>query len=768
VRITGISVVWAFAAPSVPVPPANALEHAFFAALTDAAKVIAIRTSAAGDFSTYTLSIVNSGDDLTTPAGFDPRLSSVDFSFKVECPSDFDCEAPAVCPPSALSAPRIDYLAKDYGSFRQLMLDRLSAIMPAWTERNPSDLQVALIEVLAYAADHLSYFQDAVATEAYLGTARKRVSVRRHARLLDYQMHDGCNARAWVFIEAANGVVGQLLPGPATDSEGDGEPGTLLLTQTNLASGAIASAQQSAALLAGALPFETMHDVVLYTAHNEIDFYTWSDDQCCLPKGAVSATLSNPGNDINLKVGDALLFEEKLSPVTGAAADADPTHRCVVRLTAVTPGNDPLDDSPIIEIEWAADDALPFPLCLSTLIETAGGPTPIENLSVARGNLVLADHGLTISGEALQPAVVPQGKPYRPQLQNPGITFRVPYVDETARQQAAASVAAQDPRAAGPAISLTNGAIWQPQRDLLESDRFAHEFVVETEDDGSATLRFGDGELGALPVSGLSATYRTGNGTAGNAGAGAIVNAVTAVAGIASLRNPLPAMGGIDPETITEVRNYAPQAFRTQERAVMDTDYSVIAATFPQVQKAVATLRWTGSWYTWFVTADRADGLALDQPFRQGLSGFLDAYRLAGYDLEIEPPVFVPLDIAFTVCVSPGYFRSNVEQALLDTFSNRDLPDGRRGFFHADNFSFGQPVYLSRIIAAAMQVPGVHWVDTDDRPPKPNRFQRWGQLPAGETAAGEIDFGRLEVARLDNDPNAPENGRIEFFMEGGL
>ena len=29
---------------------------------------------------------------LDTPPGFDPQLSAVDFSFKVECPSDFDCE----------------------------------------------------------------------------------------------------------------------------------------------------------------------------------------------------------------------------------------------------------------------------------------------------------------------------------------------------------------------------------------------------------------------------------------------------------------------------------------------------------------------------------------------------------------------------------------------------------------------------------------------------------------------------------------------------
>lgn len=70
------------------------------------------------------------------------------------------------------------------------MLDRLANIIPDWQERNPSDIGIAAVEVLAYAGDHLSYFQDAVATEAYLDTARRRVSMRRHARLLDYPMHE--------------------------------------------------------------------------------------------------------------------------------------------------------------------------------------------------------------------------------------------------------------------------------------------------------------------------------------------------------------------------------------------------------------------------------------------------------------------------------------------------------------------------------------------------------------------------------------------------
>ena len=78
------------------------------------------------------------------------------------------------------------------------MLDRLAVTLPAWTERHAPDIWITLVELLAYIGDDLSYYQDAVATEAYLKTARRRVSVRRHARLVDYRLHDGCNARAWV------------------------------------------------------------------------------------------------------------------------------------------------------------------------------------------------------------------------------------------------------------------------------------------------------------------------------------------------------------------------------------------------------------------------------------------------------------------------------------------------------------------------------------------------------------------------------------------
>ena len=165
------------------------------------AKALNVRLDKYGDFSIYTLRLVTDTDDSAPPDKIDPMFAAVDFSFKVDCPTDFDCQPRCDCPPAVREEPEIDYLAKDYASFRRLMLDRMSALMPAWQERNAADLGVALVETLAYVGDHLSYQQDAVATEAYLGTARRRVSVRRHARLVDYPMHDGCNARAWVQVQ---------------------------------------------------------------------------------------------------------------------------------------------------------------------------------------------------------------------------------------------------------------------------------------------------------------------------------------------------------------------------------------------------------------------------------------------------------------------------------------------------------------------------------------------------------------------------------------
>lgn len=162
----------------------------------------------AGDTSRYRLSLVET-DPYDRPGtqpyrGFDQRYHSAHFSFRPDRPTPFDCKEDEQPTAAAFpDTPVVDHTARDYDTIRKLLLDRLALTTPDWVERNPADLGVALVELLAYTGDQISYQQDAVATEAYLDTARRRVSVHRHVRLIDYAMHDGCTARAYVTVESA-------------------------------------------------------------------------------------------------------------------------------------------------------------------------------------------------------------------------------------------------------------------------------------------------------------------------------------------------------------------------------------------------------------------------------------------------------------------------------------------------------------------------------------------------------------------------------------
>ncbi len=213
--------------------------------------------------------------------------SGVDFSFKVNCPSDFDCAPVCTCEPPVFAEPDINYLAKDYQSFRQLIFDRFSVLVPEWTERHAADIGVMLIEVLAYTGDYLSYYQDAVATEAYLDTARQRISVRRHARLVDYILHEGCNARAWVCVE----VDSDLALDAADVSFITGNSDVLVQTQNTLNWEDLQDVPSESYEVFEPLVADRWAPIQLFKAHSAIPFYTFGEARCCLESGSRSATL---------------------------------------------------------------------------------------------------------------------------------------------------------------------------------------------------------------------------------------------------------------------------------------------------------------------------------------------------------------------------------------------------------------------------------------------------------------------------------------------
>ena len=693
-------------------------------------KVLTVTVTGPGDFSTYRLRLV---DPVTgaTPLGFDPQLSEISFSFKAGCPIRFDCRPQVSCPPPTPSSFVRDYLAKDFDSFRQLMLDRLATTIPDWRDRNAADQQVMLVELLAYVADRLSYEQDAVATEAYLGTARRRVSVRRHARLLGYRVHEGCSSRAFVQVDVqsvqplARGR--QFLTGPAEDPE--------------------------------SLVFESLHDLPARPEHNRIELYTWTDEECCLPRGTTRATLAGEP-PTSLVVGDFLLLEEVAGTASGAPQDADRSHRHVVRLIEVSPGTDPLDGTPVVRVAWTDEDALPFPFRISAMTTADDGTQRRSVVGLARGNVVLVEHGATVA----EPVELIEGLDvagrWRPTLPAGRPTWSAPFRPELP----ASRQLDLDPRGALPQVWVKDADDndFDPVPDLLGSLPEDAHFVVEPDDDGVTTLRFGDGTYGRAPDPERrhQASYRTGHGTVGNVGPEAISLLHPAEVDV-MVRNPLAATGGVDPESTEKVRTDAPQAFRVQERAVTEADYGTLLTERGKgVQRAAGRMRWTGSWYTAFVTVDRTGGLPVDRSFRETVRRFLDGYRMAGVDVDVSSPRPLPLEIELLVCADPSRFNTDVERDVLDALSSRVLPSGRRGLFHPDRFTFGTPVHLSQVYATVLGVAGVATV-------RATRFRRYGESDRGELTAGVIRVHDLEIAQLANDPDVPERGLLTVSVAGG-
>lgn len=780
-----------------------------------------------GDFSTYILRV----DD---PA-LDGDLAEACFSFKAGCPTRFDCRRLVDCPPEELDEPALDYLAKDYQSFRRLMLDLIPTRNPGWIERLPADLGMALVDLFAYVGDYLSYYQDAAGTEGYLDTCLHRISAARHARLIDYRMHHGRNAVTYIHFIAEPGpdrgvpAGAKLLTRVSQPLRGESDPPGLVLPEDADFDGDSA--------LADAVVFETTAFTRVTDLHNELRIHTWGNTECCLARGAREAFLygvPTAGADPNafrpeLRAGDYLLLEEVRSAVTGTVADANPRRRQVVRLVSVEETEDPVYRQVLIgrqltprsgnaqasllllRVTWGVADELRFPLCLSADTPETG---PIDPVAIARGNVAPADHGRTVerqtnvvtdvkdSKQADRPPSPALGRWPLPWRADAPLTHQAmpdePQYAADNRLLTGRHDLERDVRQVMPAIVLTlafpgsEEERWSPVPHLLDSGPYDQHFVAEIDNQGAAVLRFGDDRYGRRPlgVERVAARFRVGAGRDGNIGAGTLVHIhfgrLTAaelidptnpgagpmpLAEIARIYQPLAALLGTDFETVEEVRQQAPEAFRAiQFRAVTEADWQEVALRHAGVAAAKARFRWTGSWHTVFVAIHPVDaehlvrlaggGAALAADFAVQMIAYLRRFKLAGYDLTVRAAQYVPLEIAVRICIAPGHFRGDVLEEVARVLSNRSFADGTRGMFHPLELAFGEPVFLSRLYAAVEAVEGVDSATV-------TVFKRYWEIQRDQIERGLIPLGEMEIARLDNDSNFPESGVVELTAVGG-
>jgi hypothetical protein len=668
--------------------------------------------------------------------------------------------------------PAIDYLAKDFDSFKHVLINAMGERVTGWQPTSEADLDQVIIDLIAADADELSDFQDRVMNEAYFGRARKRVSLARHARLMDYHIHQGNQAGTWVAVKVS---VDSLV------ARGFG-----LWTGERW--------QDDRAVI-----FVSIHEQHCFQDLNELHAYTWGGIVTALEKGSTAADIVSPDGTTQADADNLrdllrredvtrLVIEEKLNPETGTAAGRDKTTRQILRLLAGEAAaetiHDPVNDSWVVRVHWQAQDRLQQRFCFITRCPEQPAQ---EGVSAFHGNLIHVTHGRphettfyppgTSLGSSDDTQFVRTDEAHYEKTSAWGTRCHLPHFPLAYQNTPPGG---EKPVRSTLSVEVSDFADpWREQSDLIESESDDTHFVVETDELNGSAVRLGNGINGrALPQDAVvTCRYQVGGGSLGNVGADRLTGFDGSPSGypqVQAVWNPLDVIDGRDPEKPAEILRRVPQAYRARQlRAVTLEDYTRRAEELADVSHAFARYAWTGSWRTVRVAIDPQGTTELSEALRSRIARHLDAVRLIGEDLEVRSARYVALDIVLRLCAHPQFWPEDLAHELALEFAEGYTADGRPGFFHPDNWTFGQPLHASQLMGRALSVKGVDRVLLVS-------MRRWNAgtgpttsaltLQPKELPVNEIDVLELEpyeILQVANDPNQLEKGRIQFDILGG-
>jgi baseplate J-like protein len=594
-----------------------------------------------GDFAPYRLILV---EEVWEKLDIDPVFASIRFSFKINCPSDIDCKAHLPGFDRFPALRNFDYQAKDYESFKQAMFDRLTLTLPDWWDRAEADFGVALVDLLAFAGDRLSYYQDRVAAESVLKTARSRQSVSGHLKLIDYTLDPGETSTAYVYFDVDRDMT---IPDGAkveTRTLSDEEP--LIFTLKT--------------------PFAAYEGL----NRQRLRLYDFSHPSLMIPKGAVQVAVS--GTPKGLESGSHIVFEN------------GEEGKQLIRLSGKPVYKTATDGTEITVLTWDVRDSLAWDLPISSgllygnIAECVHGTAEKETFTVEDRSGLDDDPPGYEKGALI----------YRDLLKGP-LAYRTgaPMISVTVDGEAWELTA-----------SLKESAPYQRHYQVIDLDEGRNRILFG---DGRHGLR-------PVTYSFIEITYHVApSGSRGNVAPDTLIRLSEDITGVRSVANPFPGADGKAPETEDHARLWGPKRIREQKRAVTGEDYAREAMSVSGVSRAIARFVWTGSWFTVRVTLDPEDTEEVSDDLKARVYSHLRSRKMAGYDLSIMPARYVPLEVQISFCLKALAFRDQVLRDLLSALGNRQGADGVEGFFHADRWTFGKGVTLSSLYAAIGRVQGI-------------------------------------------------------------
>ncbi len=412
-----------------------------------------VRFPEKGDRAPYLVGLSSGGND-----PLHPFFSAADFTFFIDCPAG-DCRDPALLPSrEPRPGPAVDTLHKDYRGFLQTLAEWVRVRNPHWADLSEASLEKVLIDLLAHQGDHLSYYQDRVANEAFIETASQRYSLEQHATLLGYRPFNGSAASTLLSFHVQNsGFV----------------PAGLVVRQPRVAGEATPV-------------FSTTRRVAVRPENN------WDQLRVAAWPGAFAAKLPEGATELLLWQQTTRLEEgQRLAFVQGPFSQIVTIER-VEGISEPGWTQDPADPphanpSPLTRVRWRE------PLARDLF------PWQGEPALMIGSNLVDAVHG-ELKTAWLDPATAPPAGDQIVSLdRRNSIVVRRPLGDGERGQLRALRLPASpvlhdDGR---PAVELrVDGDPWRRVETLIASRSFDLDYTTGADSDGSLWLHFGDGEHG--------------------------------------------------------------------------------------------------------------------------------------------------------------------------------------------------------------------------------------------------------------------------------
>lgn len=324
-----------------------------------------------------------------------------------------------------------------------------------------------------------------------------------------------------------------------------------------------------------------------------------------------------------------------------------------------------------------------------SMVVTFGTP-PVADMKPpfrVHGNLLAMSRGKTVSNEVLG-----SGDP------------RVPGQSFPLAKSPLTYLASSSPEAVSGLVStlrvLVDGLAWTEVESFHGQPPTAKVYVTREDVEQKTTVVFGDGVSGARLPAGAGnvvASYRTGSGADAPA-AGAIVNVLKPHPGLSTIKNPVAAGGGADPDPPRRLRKLAPKSVETFGRAISSDDYATIALGAPGVTRARAYFVWSAERQRTVVKLYVAEGSSAVGAAKLALAGAADP----GKPAIVVAATAIDAQLSMRLVVDPARDPETLKAAVL-----KGLFDPETGLFGVEVARLGEPIYESRIHEAATRVEGV-------------------------------------------------------------